>query len=357
MNAATTLAVTMRVTNTTDGSGIERTYDRFPVRIGRSALNDLQLEFGFVTQFHAVIERNDQTLFLRDLGSRNGSAMGGKKVAPHQSLDLAASGFTFDIGPLHFQLATTMVAKTAAHNRTAIMMALEGEDPKATQVWQEFTAAPPTSAREPRDVALMGLRQLAKLYVPEAGALQDAESIQRFLSKIKQALDLFFGAYVPLRDGCRQFQSQMDIGRGMRADSEAAEVVQTARKPSQIAARVLDWRDPSTEVAHALQQTFADFVIHQLALLDGVMGGVRALLRELSPEVVEAAFAKKGASMRFGPFRGDALWKMYAERHKDFSEEESQAFSLIFGDQFVKAYRQFRADRDPSRASMVPGQK
>ncbi len=54
------LALSVRVTNTQDGTVLDRIFDRFPVRIGRSGLNDLVLDFGFVSNFHAAIERNDQ---------------------------------------------------------------------------------------------------------------------------------------------------------------------------------------------------------------------------------------------------------------------------------------------------------
>ncbi len=355
MNVPMTLALNVRITNSKDGSVLERSFTKFPVRIGRSSLNDLQLDFGFVSQFHAVVERNEHTLFLRDLGSRNGSMISGAKVTAHQPQDLAPVGFTFDIGPLRFQTATLMVPRTGAtDHRTAVLMAVDTGNPHgATEVWQAI--AGPEVGRDPASAALGAIRSLAKLYTPKSGPLQDAESVLRFVSKMKQCIDLLFGAYIPLRDGCKQFQTSMDLHQpvGSAAEEGPPAAIRAARRPGEIAAVALDWKDPGAEALAAMQTTFADFVIHQLALIDGVMHGVRGLLRELSPKVVEDAFAKKGASMRFGPFKGDALWKMYAEKHADFSEEESQAFSLVFGPEFVRAYKQLKGEKE--RASVVPG--
>jgi type VI secretion system protein ImpI len=355
MNQPMTLSLAVRVTNTTSQASFEKTFTKFPVRIGRSSLNDLPLDFGFVSQFHAVVERNEQTLFLRDLGSRNGSMVAGQRVSPHQPHDLGPAGFGFDVGSLRIQMATSMVPRTGpSDNRTAVLMAVDSDNPQnATEVWQAIAVGAPDGGRDPSVAVAHAVQKLARLYVPDGGAMT-AESSLRFLGKMKQCLDLLFGAYVPLRDGCKQFQTQMDLHRpvGSAADDPVADFLATVRKPRDVAARALDWRDQSTDVQVAMQTTFADFVIHQLALIDGVMNGVRGLLRELSPKEIEAAYAKRGSSMRFGPWRDSALWKLYAEKHGDFAEEESQAFAVVFGGDFVQAYKSLKGEKE--RASVVP---
>jgi predicted component of type VI protein secretion system len=339
----TMLKLDVRATDTRTNASLDRSFTRFPVRLGRSSLNDFALDFPFVSQFHAVIARDGDQPVVRDLGGRNGTTAGGKKLPAHQPLQLAAVANTFEIGPLRFQVAASVVPKQATNEKTSVMLAIDTANPNATEVWQAIATGPAGSKREPRDVAMMGLRHLAREYVPEAGPLESTESVQRFLGKIKESLDLLFGAFIPLRDGSKQFQSQLDLRRSNRTEGMGAvETVETAKHPLEIASRALDWRDPSTEVHEAIQSAFADFVIHQLAMFDGVMSGVRALLRELSPQEIEALMAKKGAPL-FG--KTGALWKLYSERHKDFSEEESQAFSVIFGSEFVKAFRAFAADR------------
>jgi predicted component of type VI protein secretion system len=340
-----TLKLDVRATDTRTNALLDRSFTRFPVRFGRSSLNDFALDFPFVSQFHAVIARDGDQVLLRDLGGKNGTAAGGKRLAAHQPLDLATVANTFEIGPLRFQVAASVVPKQASSNATSVMLAIDADTKRdATEVWQAIAPSAAPSGRDPRDVAMMGLRHFARAYVPDAGALDTAESVQRFLGKIKESLDLLFGAFVPLRDGSRQFQTQLDLRRSHPTDAGGpVDVVETAKHPLEIAGRALDWRDPSNDVHAAMQSAFADFVIHQLAMFDGVMSGVRALLKELSPQEIEALQAKRGGAPLFG--KAAALWKLYGERHKDFSEEESQAFSVIFGAEFVKAFRAFAADR------------
>jgi hypothetical protein len=82
-------------------------------------------------------------------------------------------------------------------------------------------------------------------------------------------------------------------------------------------------------------------MIHQVAMLDGVMRGVKSLLQELSPQQIESlAERKKVGGGFFGGKNYEALWKVYAERHSDLADEEKEAFGLIFGPQFVTAYTQ-----------------
>ena len=331
------------LTDSRSGAVLDRVFERFPVRIGRSALGDLQLDFGFISQFHAVIEKGDQTVFVRDLGSRNGTAVAGQRITPHQKIELGQGNLAFEIGPLKFQGILGTAEKRAGSEQTAVMMALS-EDPAtrdATQVWEAFVAEPPQQrVRDPRDVALQALRNLARTYVPEANPLDDAESVVRFVGKLKQSLDLLFGAFIPLRDGARQIQMHETTEH---EDPEWAAIA-NAKSASAIAARTLDWRTPSTEALRAIQNTFADFVIHQVAVVDGVVRGTRALLHDISPASIEARAEKK----LFG--REGAAFRAYVERYKQLVDEGGNALTTLFGEHFVRAYRQQGGDPTRSRA-------
>lgn len=50
----------------------EQIFKNLPIRIGRSFLNDLVIGHSIVSEFHARIERVDEQLCVRDLGSKNG---------------------------------------------------------------------------------------------------------------------------------------------------------------------------------------------------------------------------------------------------------------------------------------------
>ena len=92
-----------------------------------------------------------------------------------------------------------------------------------------------------------------------------------------------------------------------------------------------------------MRANLAELMMHQVALLRGVMRGVKALLTELSPAVIEEALERElppgGAIGRL--FSRPDPWTAYKRRHSDLSDEENERFRLLFGDEFVNEYRQF----------------
>ncbi|MBL8721340.1 MAG: FHA domain-containing protein [Myxococcales bacterium] len=413
------LGLRLRVTNTADGTVLERTFERFPVRIGRNPLSDLQLDFPYVSQFHCTLELQGRQLLLRDLGSRNGTYLRNQgKIDANALVDLAVSNYEFAVSGLLFQ---AFPAELAPKVPQAVRMrgSTFAVDPAAAQAlrdeafgasaeakrelkplieayrsaWAQVTeklqsksqglsAAQkaqlvqglandhPALAQEPdfqriaqlvgvtlansggagatgRDdaMALQALKELAASYVPNK-PLEGANDIVLFLAKLQGVLDVFFKAFIPLRDGYKQFQSKMELRRAPTARSlvpTAAVMVESATDGRQLSASVLDWRDRENEGPRAIESTFADLMIHQVALLDGIMRGVKSMLDELSPKSIEALADKKKVG-GFGPFRFEKLWEVYKERHSDLADEEKEAFGLIFGPQFVQAYNQFSRD-------------
>ncbi|MEJ7735502.1 MAG: type VI secretion system-associated FHA domain protein [Polyangiaceae bacterium] len=77
---------------------------------------------------------------------------------------------------------------------------------------------------------------------------------------------------------------------------------------------------------------------HQVALLNGVMEGVRSLLTQLSPKTLEDELDKKGKKTGLFSNKYEALWKAYEVRHGDYSGEDKETFLIIFGPQFSRAY-------------------
>jgi predicted component of type VI protein secretion system len=55
-------------------------FNRSPVRLGRNPLNDLQLEEGFVSQWHAVVRFSETRTTILDLGSTNRTTVDGQPV-------------------------------------------------------------------------------------------------------------------------------------------------------------------------------------------------------------------------------------------------------------------------------------
>ncbi len=198
-------------------------------------------------------------------------------------------------------------------------------------------------------MALQGLRELAESLTP-GRELNTTGDVARFITKLNDTIEVFCRCFIPLREGYAQFVSSLDLQRAamqrsvMRSPSYLA--AESAREPAALAAALLDWRDRSMDAPVAIEGIFADLMIHQVALLDGVMQGVRGLLEQLSPENIEreaepqAAFTLDRSKAKY-----KAIWETYCQLYDQLAEEK-QAFAHIFGPQFTEAYREYRRQRD-----------
>jgi type VI secretion system protein ImpI len=200
-------------------------------------------------------------------------------------------------------------------------------------------------------MALQGLRELAESLTPGKG-LATTGDLARFITKLHDSIEVFCRCFIPLREGYSQFVSSLDLHKAamqrsaMRSPSYLA--AEGAREPAALAAALLDWRDRSMDAPKAVEEIFADLMIHQVALLDGVMQGVRGLLEQLSPENIErqvdidpqARFALDRSKARY-----KAIWETYSLQYEQLAEEK-QAFAHIFGTQFTEAYREYRRQRE-----------
>ncbi len=95
----------LAIANHDEGSLVgEVVFHDFPVRIGRDALAEVSLPYGFVTRWHAILAMEGEAVLLWDLGSTNGTTIGSPatRLAPHEKVDLRPRGMAFTIGPLHF---------------------------------------------------------------------------------------------------------------------------------------------------------------------------------------------------------------------------------------------------------------
>jgi type VI secretion system protein ImpI len=195
---------------------------------------------------------------------------------------------------------------------------------------------------ELESLALQGLRELAGSLVP-GRPLETTGDVARLITKLHDTVDVFCRCFIPLRQGYAQFVSSLDLQRAAAQRSinrsRAALALEGATDAETVAMAMLDPRDHTFDAPAAVEGIFADLMLHQVALLDGVMQGVRALLDELSPEHIEQALAERRAGGLFaGKYR--ARWSEFCERFERLSEER-QAFSVIFGQDFAQVYRQY----------------
>jgi type VI secretion system protein ImpI len=190
-------------------------------------------------------------------------------------------------------------------------------------------------------LALVGLRELAASLVPGV-PLETTGDVARLLTKLHDAVEVFCRCFVPLREGYSQFVSSMDLYRAASQRSinrsAAALRVETARDPATVAAALLDWRSQSYDAPDVVEAIFADLMIHQVALVEGVMRGVKALLDELAPDNIERLSAEENRSSFLGGHR--AIWKTYQHRYDEVANE-TRTFELVFGPEFAASYREY----------------
>jgi type VI secretion system (T6SS) FHA protein/FHA domain-containing protein len=444
------------VTQDADSQPIEHRVAHLPASIGRDAGNDVQVASQFVSGFHAKLEEIKGRVFVRDLGSRNGTqvstADGAKtRVAAHALYDLAQCNSEFYLGStVRVQVADAAqgaqpwraggaarrpvdsfmdAPRGAGRGVAGSLPDLEGPrgvwdapaDPRPDADFgggplslpplpgergdrrggtdpappprgfdasgrgfdggRSFEPPPPLRNFEPPSpvrgyepprpmrgfepvgggygpppgadsphlatgnfqlsidtLALQGLRELAGSLLP-GQSLQTQGDVARLITRLHDAVDVLCRTIIPLRQSYLKFVSSMDLQKSAHF-AQASAVLDMARDPSAVAATLLDFREGAPDASKALEGALGELATHQVAMLDGVMQGVRALLEELSPAAITEAAEQRRGNLRLGGRQKDA-WDEYCERYERLSEE-SEAFSKIFGEEFAQAYRRYR---------------
>jgi type VI secretion system protein ImpI len=234
----------------------------------------------------------------------------------------------------------------AAKARAALMARVQAHAQAQAQPPQPD--AGDAKQRRLEQLALQGVREIARALLPAAGPLDEPEDLVRFLSKVRDTIEVFLRCFIPLREGYRQFATQMDLGRAGNGSSERR--VENAKDERELAQHLLDWNNKGPEAHKAIEGTFADLMIHQLALLHAIMRGVKSLLDALSPKSIDVALetlAKEGkTNFSWGPWRFKELWRLYGAKHGDMDDGDKRMFAALFGPDFAESYNQYRSTVD-----------
>ncbi len=399
------LALVARVFDTQANQQIERTFERFPIRIGRNQLNDLHIDRPYVSQFHAALDVRERQIFVRDLGSTNGTLYGGRRLARDAPIEVTNAP-EITIGPIVIQMGLveqaqrkreepkegTVLDGDAAGNQLTLpraqAIAPGQEDPFIRQVlpyieayraawgavyrvvYDHLARLPPefrtnyikrlgmehasvnfepdfqkiaqyygVDARMlgeigPPQAALSAMTELSRTLAPNAKALDDVGSVLNFARRLRDHMEVFLKCFVSLRDGYQEFEAEVLA----RDRAQQGDQVATAKDAKELGA-LLFGQAGGQDTARQLHDIFVEVMSHQVALLNGVMEGVKTLLTELSPKKVEDEYERRGrkASGLFSN-KYEALWKEYEKRHGNYEGEDKQTFLIIFGPQFSRAY-------------------
>src|SRR3954468_24688239 len=119
------LVITIR--NVTTGEQRLRAFYRSPVHVGRNEMNDLPLPNGYVSLWHAVIRFEEEAIRYTDLGSKNGSEVGGARVEANKPVDVSPQ-VPVAIGELRLEFSRAPALAEAADREPATLFSSDGAD-------------------------------------------------------------------------------------------------------------------------------------------------------------------------------------------------------------------------------------
>jgi type VI secretion system protein ImpI len=400
-------ALTVQVHDAQSNQRWEATYDRFPVRIGRNQLNDLHIDRAYISQFHAGIELSGTQIWVKDLGSTNGTVYRGTKLQRDQPVDITGAP-DFQIGPIviRVRIAEAEKADSIAPQsasvldigtqagvammerrrravppgqedpfvrqlvpyieayrqswanvyrliyehltrlqpdvRTAYIKRLLIEYPPVAQEvdfqkvaqyygvpthdWGELTAP---------GAAMAAIAELSRQLAPDLAVPDDPTKVLGFARRLRDSMDVFLKCFVSLRDGYQEFETE--VLRRERFEEEGNRV--GTAKDHEDLGRVLFAAEGNSDLTcRQLHEVFVEVMTHQVALLNGVMEGVKQLLEKLSPEAVGKTYDAKGKKGGLFSNKYEGLWETYQTVHGDYRGEDKETFLIIFGPQFSRAY-------------------
>jgi predicted component of type VI protein secretion system len=323
-----------------------------PVRIGRNALNELVLEAGFVSQFHGVMRFDDVGIHYKDLGSTNGSTLAGQRLARNTEVPLAP-GSDLRIGPLRLEAevrgpigvgARTPPGKSGTRHVRTLYGLLRQPDAEPVGEPAHPTGPVPSAstsasasasagrsadhARGPSETQRIARGLAGRLLPPGREPATEAEA-RRLIDAVAVILDAFAHSFVGLRRGVEQTGAELGI-RTVPSRSP----LYLAKDHLQVLAHLLDPAREPQQAAEELVGVFADFGIHQVALLNGITESVKALLSRIAGR--EPAPPTRGARGKRWRFGGDA--RKVEATIRELLEDDRHLHAAIFGEEFGLAY-------------------
>lgn len=335
------MLVVITIRNLDTGASTRFEAAQSPVRIGRNALNELVLEAGFVSQFHGVVRFGEDGLYYKDLGSTNGSTAGGQRLTRNVEVPLGPHS-DLRVGPLRLEIEVRSSAGTpppvtgSRHVRTLYGMMRDAGTPRverpsaAPMLEGGAVATAPLATGAPRSGpdAIPIARELASRLLPPGREPASDVDARKLVEAVAVILDAFAHSFVGLRRGVEQAGSELGV-RSLPGRSP----LYLAKDHQQVLSHLLDVGAEPQQRAQELVGVFADFGLHQVALLNGITESVKALLTRVAGG--EAAGERSGR-VKLWPFRGDV--QKVGETIRELLDDDRQLHAAIFGEEFGMAY-------------------
>ena len=171
------------------------------------------------------------------------------------------------------------------------------------------------------------VKRLSEALRPGEEPPRSPEEATRFLQCVEDVMRASAKAFVELQKGQEQFGNEM----GVRTIKEFTPL-HAAGTAENVLKYLLDWQAGGAHRTQELVGVYADLMIHQVALINGVMEGARGLLSRLDPGGLERSVSAAW------PTRAAALWKHFVQRHRQLVEDDRHLTEAIFGPEFARAY-------------------
>jgi type VI secretion system protein len=195
--------------------------------------------------------------------------------------------------------------------------------------WMAHAGVPMTAAPAHRggggDLAI--IQRLSESLRPGEEPPRSPEEATRFLQCVEDVMRASAKAFVELQKGQEQFGNEM----GVRTIKEFTPL-HAAGTAENVLKYLLDWQAGGPHRTQELVGVYADLMIHQVALINGVMEGARGLLSRLDPGGLERSVSAAW------PTRAAALWKHFVQLHRQLVEDDRRLTEAIFGPEFARAY-------------------
>lgn len=385
--------------------------------LGRNQGNDVVLVEAKrgVSSHHARIEQEGRSYFVVDLDSKNGTHLNHRRIAPNQRVELKAGDFvsidifeielrapieslelTLDrIDPgreaaklseelvkLHARLSREPPGARHAALRDALRAAASGWPPEDArtilgQLRSRFDEAGslPRQGSLPEDLkkkdtdiqrqealyraGYSAMAEISKHFLGDA-VFESAEEVERFGRLIEQALDATVRWLSKSLQGRKEFETQFGADMTLLMGREVNPLKSISADAKEIGRFLLEWRGTRNlaQSATALEEAFKDLTLHQLGLLSGVQGCLRALLERLDPKTIEKAAQEAATGW------GDKLvskflleklaWQKYVLSHGEMFQENSKLFSELIYPSIRKGYLATHAEAEMHKDKAGP---
>jgi type VI secretion system FHA domain protein len=189
----------------------------------------------------------------------------------------------------------------------------------------------PASATGPGNVAALAEQLLPQLPPPASTA-----EVERFLACVRDVLETCAKGLVELQNGQEQFGREM----GVKAIKEFTPL-HVAASARDVLDYLLDYRHGGPHRMQELVGVFADIMIHQVALLNGIAEGGRALLAQIDPDEIERQLGRGWGK------KVQQKWDRFVTRHKELTAEDRMLTEILFGPEFARAYAEVGGEQVP----------